>query len=302
MKTFLLTIISLFTLQMTKAQTETVDFDGSLFRIEIDTAYAENIWQVGRPSKTFFDSAYSAPNAIVTDTVNFYPINNQSSFTLGFNLSGSQPTIDFTHKFDTDSSFDGGFVEFSFDQGATWTHLTAQTNEWDAPYAFETSNFYNETDTLQNGKPAFSGRSDDWQQSRIVFWCMAVKTDFWFYLRFNFSSDSIQSDLDGWMIDDIVIQDEGVCSGISEYSKNTNGLKISPNPFHEQTTVTVVEDVHIRNGTFAVFDIFGRTISTQKQISGSQFTFNGTGLKSGIYSYLLKDENGLATSGKFVVK
>ncbi|MDA3953800.1 MAG: transposase [Bacteroidales bacterium] len=35
------------------------------------------IWQIGTPNKTFFDSAYSSPNAIITDTVNYYPINNK---------------------------------------------------------------------------------------------------------------------------------------------------------------------------------------------------------------------------------
>src|SRR5438045_3733211 len=40
-----------------------------------------NIWQVGKPQKTLFSSASTTPNVIVTDTINYYPNNNVSTFT-----------------------------------------------------------------------------------------------------------------------------------------------------------------------------------------------------------------------------
>lgn len=55
-------------------------FDSSNIYLQIDTTSSNNIWQVGQPSKTFFDSAYSPVNAIVTDTINSYPVNNHSAF------------------------------------------------------------------------------------------------------------------------------------------------------------------------------------------------------------------------------
>ena len=42
----------------------------------------QNIWQIGVPHKTFFNTAYTLPNAIVTDTMNVYPVNNSSAFEL----------------------------------------------------------------------------------------------------------------------------------------------------------------------------------------------------------------------------
>jgi hypothetical protein len=50
-----------------------LNFDGTdtTFRhlLVIDTVnYHHNIWQIGKPNKTVFDSALSLPNAIVTDT------------------------------------------------------------------------------------------------------------------------------------------------------------------------------------------------------------------------------------------
>ena len=87
---------------------------------------AQNIWQIGAPQKIFFNSAYSVPNTIVTDTINFYPVNNQSSFDLyvgAFNMGGmwgwNYPLdifIDFRHKYDTDTLIDGGYITVSWDK------------------------------------------------------------------------------------------------------------------------------------------------------------------------------------------
>ena len=54
--------------------------DSTIFKI--DTSVAGNIWQIGKPHKTIFDSAYSRPDAIVTDTIHDYPANNLSTFAI----------------------------------------------------------------------------------------------------------------------------------------------------------------------------------------------------------------------------
>ena len=86
MKPFFLTAACVLILLPALAQIDTTNFEGSLVQIEIDTSNAGNIWQIGQPDKAIFDSAFSAPNAIVTDTVNYYPINDSSSFILMFEL------------------------------------------------------------------------------------------------------------------------------------------------------------------------------------------------------------------------
>ena len=49
--------------------------------IYIDTVnYHHNIWQIGTPTKTIFNSVYSMPRAIVTDTLNPYLANDTSVF------------------------------------------------------------------------------------------------------------------------------------------------------------------------------------------------------------------------------
>src|SRR5262245_53236893 len=52
-------------------------------QIIFDTS-SSNLWQICTPEKPFFGEAYSSPHAILTDTVNPYPIANHSSFILKF--------------------------------------------------------------------------------------------------------------------------------------------------------------------------------------------------------------------------
>ena len=64
---------------------DTIKFESAYEYLNIDTSN-QNIWQIGRPSKIFFDSAYSKEKAIVTDSINFYPVNNCSYFNLYLGL------------------------------------------------------------------------------------------------------------------------------------------------------------------------------------------------------------------------
>jgi hypothetical protein len=305
MKSLLLTVIGLFFLTPVLAQIDTIDFEGSLLQIEIDTSYADNIWQIGQPNKAIFDSAYSVPFAMITDTVDYYPTSNQSSFILKVELDGSDRVVSFKHKFDTDSARDGGFVEVSFNQGIDWLHLSANTQEFideGNVYQFvETENFYQPNDTIHNGKSAFNGSGGEWANSTITFWCVAFKAPIECHIRFTFSSDTVETNQEGWLIDNITVENGGWCSGIDEYNRGLKMLTISPNPFQDQTQVTVVDGTRIRNGKFTVFDMFGRIVSSRKQINGSRFTYGRQGLQSGIYSYRLTDEEGFSATGKFVV-
>ena len=92
--------------------------------ILIDTTIDNNIWQVGNPTKSIFISALSLPNAIITDTINTYPVNNESYFYLKFirgGLSGYYFTI--KHRYDTDYLIDGGTIELSFNNGINWYNI-----------------------------------------------------------------------------------------------------------------------------------------------------------------------------------
>ncbi|MEI6765795.1 MAG: hypothetical protein WCM76_09155 [Bacteroidota bacterium] len=137
--------------------------------VRIDTANHTNIWQIGKPSKIVFDSAYSATDAILTDTALPYPVNNHSSFTITIKsydwFWGSPSWHGFYSKYDTDPGHDGGYIDVSYDGGANWQNIVFDTILNTCPtYPFSDSlptfyNMYTATDTLKNGVPAFSGSS-----------------------------------------------------------------------------------------------------------------------------------------------
>jgi hypothetical protein len=194
-------------------------------------------------------------------------------------------------------------VEVSYDQGNTWVVITANGN-WttEVPFPFDTYNFYSETDTLNNGTPAFTGNSKGWINSQITFVCIAIKTSFPFHLRFTFTSDPVQTENEGWMIDNININHSGSCSGIKEYAKDYNALTVTPNPIDDRATFQVIADRQVHNGTLMVYDMFGRSVDKRQRIVGNRFEYDATSLKSGIYSYHLVDEDNFSATGKFVVE
>lgn len=200
----------------------------------IDTAFVNNIWQIGLPSKNEFDQAYSVPLALVTDTLLTYSTNNRSVFE--FVVTSDDATdITFWHKWDTDSLTDGGVVEASFDGGNTWTNVI------DAPQ-FYLLNFYSEANTISSNdnKPGFTGASD-WVQSRITGYAFN-----YIRFRFTFTSDNIGDDRDGWMIDDFVF----LCTGTSiEDQINGSTFRVFPNPATDAIFVETdkpLHDIHLR--------------------------------------------------------
>ena len=94
--------------------------------IVIDTThYHHNIWQIGRPAKTVFTSARSAPNAIVTDTLNPYPVNDTSVFIAKIPARrGGFPIRDigFYYQLNIDTNAIVK-VELSEDSGARWMNV-----------------------------------------------------------------------------------------------------------------------------------------------------------------------------------
>ncbi|MCW3071833.1 MAG: hypothetical protein JWO44_1723 [Bacteroidetes bacterium] len=204
--TFLSLLFMCFTINSYSQWSYTQYFDGadssyynSLF-VHIDPT-AGNIWQVGKPQKIVFDSAGTAPNAIVTDTINNYPVNNTSTFyfnVVPFMTHGILG-IQWQQKLDMDKKTDGGIVEFSIDYGATWQ------NAFNNPHVY---NFFGydpqNQDTLSTGEYAFSGTDSTWRDVWLCYdmsWMSTVVDSI--KVRFTFKSDSVNNNREGWMIDNM---------------------------------------------------------------------------------------------------
>ncbi len=171
-------------------------------KVVLDTS-STNIWQIGPPQKTIFDSAATLPNAIVTDTINPYPSNNESSFSYVYHRETFYygiHAIQWKQKLDMDAAEDGGILEFSLDGGLVWQ------NAFNNPYVY---NFYGfdtkNVDTLPSGEIAFTGTDTTW---RDVWFCFDYSFLFQYdsiMVRHRFVSDSVDNGREGWIIDNLTM-------------------------------------------------------------------------------------------------
>ena len=167
-----------------------------------------NIWQIGSPQKTTFTMAQSAPNVLVTDSINAYPINDTSAFYIGYFTTEPSNSIhwdifdlSFSYYVDCDSLTDKGLIEFSVDNGTTWIDLINDPNY---------SSYLNWSDfgtNAGNNPPILTGSSGGWRYAVVVMDLLAqtlnIPAGSYIQWRFSFVSDSIQNNRDGLMFDNI---------------------------------------------------------------------------------------------------
>ena len=193
--------------------------DWNYFTFDKNT-HTGNIWQIGVPGKSVFDSAYSPVHAIVTDTMHPYPANDTSTFIIThirpLNAGGNESLqLNFHFKMQTDSLTEFGKVEASTDQGVNWINLMTQ----DSALQF----------TWLEPKPVLTGSSNGWQYFSLELRSLTYifgYSDTLLY-RFTFISDSIETGKAGWMLDDFQFIDgwEGIDDNYSDHV-----VSIVPNP------------------------------------------------------------------------
>jgi hypothetical protein len=247
-----------------------IDFDTPWYldRIVRDTISNPNcIWHVGQPSKSVFTSAHSIPNAFLTDTLNPVPGNDTSIFYLKHVTSpifSHVLVLHFSYAMDGDST-DIGIIEVSPDTGNTWINLLTE----DTTYNFH----------WWTPKPILTGSTTGWQ----TFDCELMDADTilgsyplpdTLLFRFTYITDSSSVPHDGWMIDDINLEDW--IEGIQEI-QNDNLISISPNPASDElkihrTKITDNSRIQIMNYTGQVLyensNFIGETIDTRHLSNG----------------------------------
>ncbi|MCX6283107.1 MAG: T9SS type A sorting domain-containing protein [Bacteroidetes bacterium] len=190
-------------------------------RIFIDTiSNTINIWQIGIPGKIMFNSAHSPIHAIITDTLNPYRVNDTSRFVIthvrqGPNGGNESLLLDFYFKINTDSLSDYGSIEVSIDHGTSWINLLTQ----DSVYGFR----------WLSQKPVLTGTKNSWTHYSEELSSLTYNVGYsdTLLFRFTFISDNIQTNKEGWIIDDLLFHD--YWEGMNEV-QNDNLISISPNP------------------------------------------------------------------------
>jgi hypothetical protein len=243
---------------------------------------SNSLWQIGVPNKSYFTSANSSPNVIVTDTINPYPINDTSSFQFGistnlFNFSGIL-AIQWTQKLDIKIGQDIGIVEYSIDTGQTWV------NTFNNPYVYNFYGYNNNSnvDTINN-EVGFLGVDPIWRDIWLCFdgSYFSTITDS-LIVRYTFKSDSIFDNSDGWMIDNFVIHPTWFHT-INELEQNEYAL-LFPNPTNDgkiNIQIKKIKDYQVIE-TIKVYDVNG-TLVKSYGLSPTKFQIDLSDLKNGTY-------------------
>jgi extracellular elastinolytic metalloproteinase len=176
-------------------------------------------------------------------------------------VTGTQPVMRFTHRYDTEYRADGGFLEISRDYGDNWTAVPSD-RLFRGPYNAVPIQYG--TFTLPNIY-AFSGSSDGWVDTYVD---LADYLGEEVMVRFRFGCDGNTANIaEGWFMDDFTIMDmynyqteacvsyaEGpdICASapgrgtVVEHSTSVNvsdpqmgQIQVYPNPARESLYLTI---------------------------------------------------------------
>lgn len=276
--------------QLGEIPMDTVDFESVCDYIAIDTS-AQNIWQIGIPNKIVFNSANSLPNAIVTDTINNYPINNHSYFDLylgNFNNTWYPYSMffEFKHKIDSDTLKDGGYITVSYDMGQTWVNIINDSLFWGNSPQFSISTLYSNTDTLFNHEKGFSGTTNGWESVNFGWFVPPTKKSGntipgdTMIIRFNFISDSIDTQKEGWLIDDIRLYAVDMGGKIGS-KDNLKTISVFPNPSSDKMIISL--DKSYKDVKFEIYNSLGVCVEKLNYQYTKEIDFKNSNLMNGIY-------------------
>ena len=160
-------------------------------------------------------------------------------------------------------------------------------------------------DELFNGEWGFSGKSNEWITTTFAWYIMPVKNikeppNDTIIIRFNFISDSIQNNKEGWMIDNIRLYSVDFGSGI-ENSKNTNTIsKIIPNPF--KTMAKVKFDKFYKKIDIHFYNIQGKLEKKMIFLNKKEVELNRKNLKNGLYFLKIDYDNNITETKKILIE
>jgi len=276
--------------------TDTLDFRPLCNWIEINNTVL-NTWEIGQPNKGIFNSAHSGKLTIITDSAYMYQSNLNDYFSITipcFENRFGEGNLSFYHKYDTDTLIDGGIIEVSYNEGIDWKNIR------DDKYHIMTNFIGLYNDTIKGGNYGFSGRSNGWQYVEF-HWVWIMKTKSATHenygkpiIRFRFISDNINTNKEGWIIDDIVFRGYDISGKVKEL--NDAKIEIFPNPTRGKLYLNIPEK-YSSNLKIEILDITGRVVLSESLVCCQIDISNN---KPGTYVYNIYYQNELISSGKLI--
>lgn len=242
-----------------------------------------------------------------------------------FRIEGTQPVLRFYHRYETETGYDGGFVEISTDGGNLWSPVSKE-KYFRGPQLRP----LNYSTFAMPGLEAFSGSTNGEFVASYVDLSDYIGQDV--QVRFRFGTDDIES-RDGWYIDDIEIMDvfnyqsevcvmtnEGdqVCTLAPAWGTIVNDqsvlpvtdieslgatVSIFPNPARQLLNIAVDTE----KGSQVAIELFSldgkQIISRQERLhpGAQQFHIDVADLPGGFYLVRLQTDVG-ATTQKIIIE
>lgn len=289
--------------------TDEVLFETPTDKIIIDPS-PDNVWVIATADKAFLNTGHMGPNSIVTDSINPYPINNNSSFIFVIRnpyTQGCSTTLEFWHKYDIDS-LDYGEIEASYDGGNSWVPVT-DTGGIEPYWSFFwwDMDYHETTQSTSYHNLKITGTSDGWIKSKFFWqWWVGVDRDTIIanpdslMIRFSFHSDSNFDNKEGWMIDQLRVEAEYYwgCGSAKNYALEGN-MDITPNPFSQNASLLIKKPMI--DATLTIYNSFGQAIITKSHLSGNNINFDRGNLKAGIYIVRIADSGQLLASKRIII-
>lgn len=274
-----------------------IDFNdkGCLMQFYADTvSNPNNIWQIGKPQKQVLDSAYIGRNALITDTLNFYP-SNDTSYYIGYHYAeyfalSQWAFLDGQYNVNSDSMADYGTIEISYDTAKTWINLIDST-------------IYSDKIYWESEVPILSGNSKGWKSFRVFLGELSrefnILEDDLVYFRFGFIADSNSDTLDGLMYDYLWLEDNGL--GLEDSHSGKLSSKSYPNPAKNSILIEFENDTQNQIELF-IYDSMGQQMKYVQTKNNSSLKVDLTKYASGNYFYKLIDlSSGRIGRGHFMV-
>ncbi len=268
-----------------EAQSYSQYFDGA------DTSYynsvfyeldSTGIWHIGQPSKTRFSFAPTFPKALITDTLNSYPSNTTASmhFKVPMDFPFGILAVQWVQSLDFEDSVDGGIIEFRYTDTSAWQNMFNNNYVYNI-FGYDSTN----VKTLSNGQVGFTGTdtlSNIWLCIDMSWlWFSGAATDSFLDIRFTMISDSIDSQQEGWMIDNFNAHITGIHT-INEVEQD-RFISVTPNPTKGKLYLNAIKTGSLQYiESIQLMDLSGKMVQ-EWGAAPTKFEIDIQGHDSGVY-------------------
>ncbi len=257
-----------------------------------DAGTTNQYWQRGLASGITLNSTVNSTNVYGTNLSGNYADNTKSYLVSEcFDLTTvSSPTLEFDMAFDLEQDWDIVYVEYSLDQGATWSLLGSSTDV----------NWYNNGLTSGQNETCYNCPGGQWTgvnttMTHYTYNLSAFGTETNFMYRFVFHSDQVVNE-EGVIIDNPIISG----TPLSTETFNSETFKVYPNP---STGIFNLKTDSVQQLSISVIDITGKEIFNQQNVNiqDNNYKIDLSDYSSGIYVLNIKTSTS-TTIKKLIVK